>query len=258
MKSLAYPVLTDLGLNDNEALIYELLLQYGPQGGAELTEKSGVGRGNVYNTLTSLKMKNLVEEETGTKTIYKPSDPEQLRRLAKIRQASAEAVSEQITAILPSLKSSYRLMTVQPTVRVFEGVEGLKDIYRETLRDGQTIYAYVSPDEPDARIYRWLTTTYVQERVKHDVHVKVVVNGSSQTAEYLAKNQAELREARFVKNDLYPFRGEIDVFGDKVAFISYKSEELFGVIVESASIAETLRSSVKLILDLLSSKLPQP
>ncbi len=257
MKPLTYPVLTDLGLNENEALLYELLLQYGPQGGAELTEKSAIGRGNVYNTLTTLKTKGLVEEENGTKTIYKPKDPEQLRTLANIRRASAEAVSEQVTAILPSLKSNYRLLTVQPTVRVFEGVDGLKEMYRETLKDKQTIYAYVSPDEPDPRIYRWLTTTYVQERIKHELHVKVVVNGSSQAAEYIAKNQMELREARFVQSELYPFRGEIDVFGDKVAFISYKTEELFGVIVESAAIAETLRSSIKLILDLLPTKPPE-
>lgn len=251
MKPLAYPILKDLGLNENEALIYELLLQYGPQGGAELTEKSRIGRGNVYNTLTTLKTKGLVEEESGTKTLYKPMDPEQLRTLAKLQQASAEAVTEQIISVLPSLKSAYRLFTVQPTVRAFEGIEGLKEMYRETLRDNQTVYAYVSPDEPDVRIYRWLTTNYVQERIKTNLHVKVIVNGSSQAGEYIRKNQQELREARFVKSDMYPFRGEIDVFGNKVAFISYKTEELFGVIIESAAIAETLRSSVKLLMDTL-------
>ncbi|MEW5902144.1 MAG: helix-turn-helix domain-containing protein, partial [Acidobacteriota bacterium] len=245
------PILKDLGLSAAEALIYEVLLEEGPSPGAKIAQLSGIGRGNAYNSLASLKDKGLVEEEPGKKTVFRVTDPERLRGLAKARREAAEALWNQLDSVLPGLKESYRIFTKQPTVRVFGGIEGLKDVYRETLREKQPIYALVSPDEPAPEIFRWLTTNYVRERVKLGIEVKAVVNGESKTAEYIAKGKAELREARFVSSAKYPFRGEIDAFGDKTAFIAYKKEELIGVIIESPSIAETLRSAVKLLLDLL-------
>lgn len=249
--SLHFPLLRDLGLNETEAVIYELLLTKGPQPAVDLVNPSGLGRGNVYNALTNLIGRGLVEEEKGAKTLYRVINPEQLRTLAKQKKVVAEAVYDQLESILPGLKSSFRLFTHQPTVRVFEGTEGIKDIYKETVRDKQTIFAFVSPDEPEVSVFRWLTTHYVKARVEANIAVKVIVNGGSQAADYIAKNARELREARFIQNKNYPFRGEIDVFGDKVAFIAYKKEELIGVIIESAGIATTLRSVVQLLIDTL-------
>jgi len=248
-EAIHFPILKELGLSETEALIYELLLEEGPTKGSDLARKSAIGRGNVYNTLTSLIGKGLVEETNGKVAVFKALDPERLRILGKQKRVAAEALYEQLESVLPSLKSSHRLFTKQPTVRVFEGVEGLKELYGETLREKKPIFAFVSPDEPTPAILRWLTSTYVKARVDAGIQVKAIVNGESQAASYIAKSQQELREARFIKSDRYPFRGEIDVFGDKVAFIAYKEEELIGVIIESAGIAETLRSAVQIIFD---------
>jgi sugar-specific transcriptional regulator TrmB len=42
-------LLLRLGLNDNEAKMYELLLSRGETKARDLLEGSGLGRGNVYN-----------------------------------------------------------------------------------------------------------------------------------------------------------------------------------------------------------------
>jgi hypothetical protein len=164
---------------------------------------------------------------------------------------TAQLLAEQIEVFLPDLKSRYRLFAQKPTLRFFEGIEGLKTVYTETLKEKQMIYALVSPDEPAEPIFRWLTTSYVQARVKGNIHVRVVVNGTSRAQEYIKKSKEELREARFVHSETYPFRGEVDVFGDNIAFIAYKEDELIGTILESPSIAETLRSTIRLLMDIL-------
>ena len=42
---------------------------------------------------------------------------------------------------------------------------------------------------------------------------------------------------------------EINIYGNKVAFISYRQEELLGVLIESAEIAKTMRSVFGLVWD---------
>lgn len=53
--SVHYPILTSLGLTENEAVLYQLLLELGPKPANELLKPSGLQRGNLYNTLTRLK-----------------------------------------------------------------------------------------------------------------------------------------------------------------------------------------------------------
>ncbi|MBU2565971.1 hypothetical protein KKG46_00225 [Patescibacteria group bacterium] len=249
---LQYPLLLELGLNETEAHIYEALLTKGPMTGSKIAEFSGIGRGNVYNAMQTLKAQHLVTEKEGKIAVFEAAPPSSLEMMLTKQKNKIEQISASFGNILPLLSSDYRLSTGKPIVRVFEGIEGLKEIYNDTLLQTDTIYALVSPDEPAPQLFDWLTTTYVKKRVNKQIPVNVVVNGTaSQTSDYIAKNERELRTAKFVKNLDYKFSGEIDVFGDKVAFIAYKENELIGTIIENASIASTLRSTIKLLLDVL-------
>lgn len=243
-----FPILSQLGINSSEALVYELLLELGPKTAQELLPSSGLGRGNLYNVLTSLKKKSLVFEEVGAKTLFKANNPEVLRVLAEAKMSSAKDLVHQLSAALPTLKSQYQLITKRPTLRTFEGIGGLKSIYNETLDDNQTIYALVGPDEPAPELYRWLMKKYGPARAVKKIFAYVVASGeTAATKEYAETSQEQLRSLISLDHSLYPFNGEVDIFGDKIAFISYKKEELIGIILESPSLAETLRSVIKFI-----------
>ena len=251
------PILKELGLNASEAIVYELLLEMGPRPAQDLIDPSGLGRGNLYNVLKSLVEKQLIIEEVGKKTLYRVVDPEALRNLAQSRRRAADTLVSQLEATLPSFKSQFRLITKQPTVRLFEGIEGIQNIYRETLADKKEIFALVGPDAPAPELYTWLTRTYVKQRVASGIHASVVLSGKKeQTEKYFETSTAELRTATMVDGALYPFNGEINIFGDKVAFIAYRADELIGVILESPTIAETLRSVVRILVAAAPSSAP--
>ncbi|MFA6131978.1 MAG: helix-turn-helix domain-containing protein [Patescibacteria group bacterium] len=243
-----YPILSQLGINDSEALVYELLLELGPKPAQDLLVPSGLGRGNLYNVMASLKKKGLIFEESGAKTVFKAADPETLRRLAQAKVAASHDLLNQLSAALPTLKSQYNLVTKRPTVRMFEGIDSLKEIYRETLEDKKTIFALVGPDDPAPEIFRWLSKTYGSARAEKGIYAYVVASGEKNIESYVKSSKEQMRSVATVDHDLYDFHGEIDVFGDKVAFISYKKEELIGTIIESSSLAATLRSAIKFIL----------
>ena len=130
---LHFPILKELGLNENEALVYQILLESGPKPALDIIEPSGLGRGNLYNTLNSMKLKGVVSEEIGKKTIYTATDPENLRTLAKTNVLSAQETLNQLESTLPSLKSAFLLITKKPLFRMFDGIDGIKKIYAEIL-----------------------------------------------------------------------------------------------------------------------------
>lgn len=243
-------ILQKLGLSPNEAKIYEMLLVKGESKAIDLVPESGLGRGNVYNVLTTLKKKGLVLEGEGKKTLFTAANPETLRTLAKSQILSAEDLYSRFESTLPDLKSLFQLITNKPAFRVFEGVEGMKEIYLETLRAKEPIYALVGPDAPEPSLYKWLTTTYVKKRLAEGIHAYVLASGTGeQTEEYKKKSAAELRTVVSLNSSVYPFKGEVDVFGNSVAFISYGANELIGFIIESPALATTLRSVVKVAVD---------
>jgi sugar-specific transcriptional regulator TrmB len=240
-----YPILKKLGLNSSETVIYEILLEEGPKTASELVKPSGLSRGNVYNALNSLIDKGVVYEEPGKKTTYKAEDPEELRQLAEQNVKQARHTQNQLNAILPDLKSQFRLVTKQPTIRVFEGVEGLKEIYLETLKQDDDIYAFVGPDAPVKKLYEWLKEDYVKKRVDAEIFAHVIISGEEKAEKYQKESTDKLRQTTRIPHKKFPFEGEVDIFGNKIAFIGYKQEELVGFIIESPSLAKTLRSAVK-------------
>lgn len=242
---LHFPILTQLGLNESEALVYEIMLELGPNPATSLIKPSGLGRGNLYNVLTSLKEKGLITEKVGKKTVFTASDPETLRILAKGKLSSMQEILNQLDATMPKLKSNYQLITKKPTFRVFEGIEGIKSIYLETLAQDQPIFALVGPDDPHPELYSWLTKTYTKKRVLAKIHATVIASGDTKAKKYEKESEESLRSVTLIDDNVYPFSGEVDVFGQKIAFISYKSDELIGIIFESPALAETMRSTIK-------------
>lgn len=241
-----YPILQQLGINQSEALIYELLLELGPKAANELVDPSGLGRGNVYNTLKSLTEKSLVIEETGKKALFKAVDPEQLRVLAKNKLNAAQEIMNQLEATLPALKSQFALVTKRPTFRAFEGIDGIKEVYKFMISVGETVYSLVGLGESPEELSRWFKTYYIPERVKRGVHVKGVVSSDVKGRELIEHQESELREAVNINKDRFPFSGDMSVVGNNVVFMDHKNG--IATITESEPLAKTLRSTIQALM----------
>ena len=75
-------LLQSLGLSKNEAKIYETLLRQGEVGVGVISEKSGVHRRNVYDSLNRLMEKGLVFEIEGSvENKYQACEPKKLTEI---------------------------------------------------------------------------------------------------------------------------------------------------------------------------------
>lgn len=236
--------LQTIGITQTESLLYELLLKLGEVPITTLIRESDLKRPTVYKALHSLTKKGLITQRDIQKKLHvRPESPNKLQELVDKQFKLIEESKHNLNAILPTLALSYTHSTDKPVVRIYEGVEGLKEIYEDLLIVEKPISAVLQAATVEPELYDWLTTTFVKKRVKAKIHVKAIVASSAASREYVQKSPQEYRIARQVDAARFPFQHEIDIYGDKVAIINYKKEQpLVGIVIHHAQIALTMQA----------------
>lgn len=131
----------------------------------------------------------------------------------------------------------------KPVVTYFEGVEGVKKIYMDTIHEGKEILAILQPTKIDNHLEDWLKMTYVKLRKASGVGARVLVAGTEKANDYIANDVEYLRETKIIPEQTYPLGHEINIYGSKIAMINnLEGEKLLGVIINNTSISQTFKS----------------
>lgn len=241
---MALPFLQSIGLSKKEADVYEILLATGEIAVGGLIKKTELKRATVYKILSTLEKKQLVTKKDSNKKIHvRPASPSLLLAIAEKEFDRLERAKMDLQHMLPTLTDQYVLSVERPIVTTFQGVEGLKQIYEDTILVGKPIFAALTTAQIDPAVFRWVTRIYTKKRIANKIPAKVIVSSGSWAQEYVKKNVKELRETRLVPNDLFPFAHEVDIYGDKVAFIDFRlGGPLIGVIIHHPAIAATMQA----------------
>jgi sugar-specific transcriptional regulator TrmB len=241
-----HALLNQLGLNKNESAIYQTLLAYGQLPIIELQRyHSNLKRTNLYAVIHSLRDKQLViQTQKGTKTEFRLNDPGQLQTLVLRRQKEIEEQKALINAYRPNLIQDYQLSYEKPTARILEGVEGIKELYLDTISEGRPILSFLGLTEANESIARWLRRYYAPMRKRAKISARVIVSAEKsdpETKSYIKRSKDELREIKIAPKKLFPAVIEVQVYGNKVSFANYNRENApVGIIIENKYIAETM------------------
>ncbi len=241
---MSLQALQSLGLTSTESDLYELLLKLGETPVADIIQRSGLKRPTVYKALYSLEKKGLVKQQDIKKKLhFRPESPTLLLEQAESKYKEAEQARSVLQTVIPELLSSYTLSVERPVVEIYEGVEGLKKIYVDTLEDRKPIFAVLQTEEVEPELYKWLEEEYGPKRAKLKIHAKVIVASGDWSSTYRKKDISYYRTTLLVPKAKFPFKHEVDIYGDKVAFIQFKKgEPLIGIIIKHPLIAETMKA----------------
>lgn len=238
--------LEQLDLEGKKADVYLAALELGGSTVIEIAEKAGIKRTTCYDILLDLIKKGLISETVqGKKKLYIGEDPEKIQ---KDLQKKESLLSE----ILPQLKSIHNVSGVKPKIRFYEGIQGIKEVYEDTLKYSGEFLAFGSEDIIRTVGSEWMED-FIRRRIKKRIPVKAILPKTDYAEERLFKrDQSQLRATKLVDKNKYPFSIEIDIYGhSKVSLIS--SKEAMGVIIESSEIYNTM----KLIFELIWDNLPE-
>lgn len=246
------PILEKLGLNKNEAQIYELLLNTGPQSMKPILFHTKLKRGNAYYHLENLIAKGLAEKQDvpGTTTKFLAKHPEQLELLVAKQKAAVFSAAEELSKALPELRSLFQLISIKPGVKFYEGKEGIIKIYEEILAQGTNIDSIEDKGEMTAFIPEY-AKEFIAKRIKKKITNRVIAPSANAIN---VNSPPELRETRLVPTAQFPFRMDIKISGGLVSLITFQKENAIGVLVENKEIAENFKLLFEFIWKLLEPK----
>jgi sugar-specific transcriptional regulator TrmB len=228
--------LNKLGLNEKEAKAYLALLELGEASIQQISKKSGIKRTTVYDIIESLRQKGLLSSiSKNKKTLFFAENP------AKIEE-SLDEKKNVLRKILPELLSITNLMEKKPKIRYFEGIEGIKDVYRDTLNyPDQELLAWVSEEAVIAFDEEFLNDYYLPKRINKKIWVRAIAPDKDYMQKYKGLDEKSLRKTKLVSMEKFPIEVEINLYGKHKIGIMLFSEKI-GLIIESKKIYNTLKS----------------
>lgn len=230
--------LTQSGLTQDQATIYETLLRTGPLSAREIALKTGVPRTLGYAVLEQLIAAGLVQKDESTKVArFVPLHPSHLHELIEANRRKAEHATVSLKTVLPDLASLYNLATGRPGIRFYEGEEGVKEALFDTLTSKESIYTYADMETVDGYAGD-INESYVRARLKAKVPKKILMPDTpAARAEIQQHENDELTEVRLIKNqDAPPFHAAMQIYDGKVSYSTFTKDILMATIISDQAI----------------------
>lgn len=235
--------LLDLGLTENEVLVYISLLKLGKGTAYQISEACGLRPSTVYGLLDTLRARSVVlKAPHAKKQIYIPKNPTELLDGIKQKVTNAESLLPELLAMTPK--------TGKIGVLYFDGLKGIEEalIHRQNEMTGKDIVGFYahSPDDPGEFANIW--GRWVKRMVKEDIHNRGIMPYHKQTVAY-AKQQIKKRkitnlEMRSLPIEQYSSLVSIEISDHIILMISRHKDQT--VIIENEDIANTLKQLFEL------------
>jgi len=232
--------LKNIGLTKNEAKIYLASLELGKASVLELSKLADIKRPTAYLTLYGLQEKGIVKEiKQNGKSKYIAENPKIVinRQKRKIKY---------LEEFLPQLMGIAAKGEEKPKIKFYEGKDGIVNIYEDNLLEPKEseLLAFTSAQD----LYNILGDymhQHIKRRVKRKIHARTIVTNYENFPEHFYHAKTELRSMRAIESRDFLFKGEINIYGNKVSIISLK-KEIIGLIVESNQVANNMRAIFEL------------
>lgn len=265
--------LLKLGLSPEEARVYLACLEINGGPVSVIARKADVHRVSCYHTIGNLLRKRLLSEynRNGVKC-FAAEDPEKLElfMLEKVQLART---------LVPQLKSLVSSYGFKPKIRFYEGRDGVERVFRESLQASSRNNARIpaapqrmsqsagrkrghgiaSFGRPVSEILGYTNLRniidyfpdffrdYTRKRLKLGIKSRYLSPTTVESVHVIAPflpagYDPNLIEILLVNKDQFPFENEVLIFGDTVGIVSLNPDELLGVVLESPTIARTMRA----------------
>ncbi len=226
-------ILNEIGLNKSKGDVYLAALETGRGSVIEIAKKANLPRTTVHEILQTLNKMGLVSYiAKGRGKIYIAEKPNKLLNILKAKQIKLEKA-------LPELTSLLNTKGLLPKARLYEGIEGIKTIFEDTLTTSDKLLRGILSMEDLYQIPgKDFMNDYVDKRIKAGIKLKVIRSKQKEVEETWNASTKENRELHYASDD-FVFPMTTYIYDDKVALIGTEKEN-FGMIIESEEFYKTL------------------
>lgn len=240
-------MLLKLGLTKVQSELLLALLENGSQKASNLAKITKRPRGVAYKGLEELIDLSLVNKQIAKNglTLFKAEHPSRLEKILASKEKDLSKTKEEFLNSLPDFISAYNLISNKPGVKFYEGEEGIKKVLEDTLLNNPDKKLYTFSDVASYATYLsdWNTNYYAPKRKKLAVYEQVIIPNNKKALSYMKGYQSnDVTDILFIDYKDYPFATEINIYNNRVSFVTFAPDFMVGVIMENESIYQTFLS----------------
>lgn len=238
--------LQNLGLSEKESNIYISLLILGKGTVSEISKKASINRTTGYDVLNYLLQKGLVNVSgKEPKQEYTAESPNKIIDFLNNQILETQNKIQKANELISDLSLLHNYKN-RPKIRFYEGIDGLKTVYEDTLTSSEEIRAYATVDDMHNALPNYFPE-YYKRRAKNNIFIRAIVPSTDIGKERHSYDKDEKREIALVPADKYYFSPEINIYDNKVMIASWR--EKLGIIIESEEIADAMKKIYELAWD---------
>lgn len=231
-------ILKNFGLSEKEIAVYLALVELGPSSVRDISAKSKINRGTSYDILKSLIEIGIVSYyNKESKQYFMAEPPEKLLGAIDQKKEDLDEVRKNLESSLPLIKTLFEKQGGKPTVKLYEGAKGIKQILEDVLASvaeekNKEYYVYSSSSVRE-NVHEAMPE-FSKKRIKQNIKVKTIALGEGGQL-----NGLDERKWMPTKSQNLKATYEL-IYAGKVAHISLdNSENPVGVVIQNQEIYET-------------------
>lgn len=233
-------------LNEKERNVFMQVLQLGGQPASQIARLMEIPRNTARDILDKLAKKGLLSCSRQGNTHYYSveSVPNMLRFLEIQKKRTLSHMDQQIefvTQYKDALQPN-KYHRSRPKVTFYEGQDGLRRVYEDTLTSSETIRAYASLQDMYEGLPNYFPE-YFKRRAKRKIHIRAIFPDCKEAYERQLADEKEYRTSLIVPKDFH-FTPEMNIYDNKFIIVSWK--EKLAIMIESQEIADAMKAVFEL------------
>lgn len=237
-------ILEKIGLSEKEAKVYLAALELGQDTVQNIAKKAEVNRPTAYFILEKLMELGLVSTlEQGKKTFFVAENPKELESLLDRERQQMETRKLELKESMNQLLAIYNAKEGKPTVRYFEGADGLEvmDRYgRGALKKNTEILSIIPIDTVEKQ-FADRRKKSLNERVKLGIKARAIYTHDDGPIPE-SVNKANLRDGIFIPREKFPLDAAVTIYPEwGIKLYYYDPHKPYGVVIESAALAKNFK-----------------
>lgn len=230
--------LEELGLSENEALLYSICLKHPRSTVQELGTRSPFPRTMLYHVLNQLTARGLVTTSKDKwRTVFIAENPGKLYDLLSKKEKEFERSAHAIKSLIPELRNSYRLADKRPHVRIFEGIEEYKKALEDVIISlPEVVLVYENPIKKNPGLE--IRALHENKRITRKISKKILFPRNEKTKEKVSKQAYnDFTEWRSLPpKNLEVFEVDFMLYDGKILYTSYDEREPTAILIEDRAL----------------------
>jgi sugar-specific transcriptional regulator TrmB len=237
-------VLLKLGFSRREVEAYFVLVNSEEATASEISNKTNESRTNTYDTLNSLIKKGIVSFIVKNNTKYFiAASPKKLLDWIELKKSELLVQQALVEKLVPEISRIRKVNEKKVAVEVFEGVEGVRTVLRETLESCKNsdrnflVFGAIAD-----KLREWdpiFHKKYYKERLAAKIRTRYIsIKGTKLPS-------APLSEYRYLPKEFKSFAAT-SIHGDEVSFWLVTNPPVV-ILIKDKNFADTYRSNFEVL-----------